>query len=340
MDRRFQVFVSSTFEDLREERSAVISALLQLDCIPAGMELFPAADDDSWTLIKSVIDDCDYYVLIVAGRCGSVHPETGKAYTQMEYEYAMETKKPIIALVHASTGLLPASKTEQSDEGRNRLSAFLAEVKKRNCRLWNDRGELTTALLTGVLYLKKTRPVDGWVRGTVIPEPVKDELLRLRRQVDELTIQLHASTMRVEPSDNLIFAQGADPETITYSFSECTSRVQLTWDYMIRVILPLTYGGGADSDAIARALRRAVAEYERDNSFDDSDHLSAAGADFKVSHSEYAKVVNQMFALGLIEPRPHPTLPASTIWFATPYGCRFGAKMVAIRRDLPGPATT
>jgi hypothetical protein len=80
--------------------------------------------------------------------------------------------------------------------------------------------------------------------------------------------------------------------------------------------------------------------YERDNSFDDSDHLSAAGADFKVSHSEYAKVVNQMFALGLIEPRPHPTLPASTIWFATPYGCRFGAKMVAIRRDLPGPATT
>lgn len=31
MDRRFQVFVSSTYEDLREERSAVISTLLQLD---------------------------------------------------------------------------------------------------------------------------------------------------------------------------------------------------------------------------------------------------------------------------------------------------------------------
>ena len=58
MDRRFQVFVSSTYEDLREERAAVISALLQLDCIPAGMELFPAADDDSWTLIKSVIWSC------------------------------------------------------------------------------------------------------------------------------------------------------------------------------------------------------------------------------------------------------------------------------------------
>lgn len=210
------------------------------------MELFPAADDDSWTVIKSVIDDCDYCVLIVAGRCGSVHPETGKAYTQMEYEYAMETKKPIIALIHANTGSLPASKTEQSDEGRTRLFAFLTEVKRRNCRSWNDRGELTTALLTGTQNLKKTRPVDGWVRGTFVPEPVKDELLRLRRHVDELTIRLEEPTMGEAPRDNSTFAQGTDLATITYSFSGCTSRVKLTWDYIIRAILPLTYGGGAD----------------------------------------------------------------------------------------------
>jgi hypothetical protein len=60
MDKRLQVFISSTFEDLREERSAVMSALLHMECFPAGMELFPAADDDSLTLIKSVIDDSDY----------------------------------------------------------------------------------------------------------------------------------------------------------------------------------------------------------------------------------------------------------------------------------------
>ncbi len=55
MDRRYQVFVSSTYEDLREERAAVIAALLQLDCIPAGMEHFPASDEDSFTWIKRVI---------------------------------------------------------------------------------------------------------------------------------------------------------------------------------------------------------------------------------------------------------------------------------------------
>lgn len=40
MDKRFQVFVSSTYEDLQEERREVMQALLELDCIPAGMELF------------------------------------------------------------------------------------------------------------------------------------------------------------------------------------------------------------------------------------------------------------------------------------------------------------
>lgn len=70
MDKKYQVFVSSTFSDLIEERQEVMQALLELDCIPVGMELFPAADDDQWTLIKGLIDDCDYYVLIQAGRYG------------------------------------------------------------------------------------------------------------------------------------------------------------------------------------------------------------------------------------------------------------------------------
>lgn len=72
MEKKYQVFVSSTYQDLQKERQEVMQALLELDCIPVGMELFPAADDDQWTLIKGLISDCDYYVLIVAGRYGSI----------------------------------------------------------------------------------------------------------------------------------------------------------------------------------------------------------------------------------------------------------------------------
>ena len=83
MEKRYQVFVSSTFRDLELERQEVMHALLELDCTPSGMELFPAANETQWNLIKKVIDDCDYYVLVIGGRYGSIGPE-GISYTEME----------------------------------------------------------------------------------------------------------------------------------------------------------------------------------------------------------------------------------------------------------------
>ena len=80
MDKRHQVFVSSTYEDLQNERKEVMQALLELDCIPAGMELFPASNEDQWTLIKRIIDDCDYYIVIIGGRYGSTNENAYELY--------------------------------------------------------------------------------------------------------------------------------------------------------------------------------------------------------------------------------------------------------------------
>jgi hypothetical protein len=66
-EKIYKVFVSSTYEDLREERAAVQKGLLQLGCLPVGMELFPA-DEETWNFIKSQINDSDYYVVVVARR--------------------------------------------------------------------------------------------------------------------------------------------------------------------------------------------------------------------------------------------------------------------------------
>jgi hypothetical protein len=72
VEKKYQVFISSTYIDLQEERQEVMNALLELDCIPSGMELFPATNEEQWDLIKDVIDECDYYVLILGGRYGSL----------------------------------------------------------------------------------------------------------------------------------------------------------------------------------------------------------------------------------------------------------------------------
>ena len=52
-DKKYQVFVSSTYQDLQEERQEIMHALLELDCIPSGMELFPAANEDQCRLSRA-----------------------------------------------------------------------------------------------------------------------------------------------------------------------------------------------------------------------------------------------------------------------------------------------
>src|SRR6266550_687738 len=90
-EKLYRVFVSSTYEDLKEERRAVMEALLKMDCIPSGMELFSAADESQWKVITRTIDLCDYYVLVIAGRYGSCLKD-GTSYTKKEYKYALKKK--------------------------------------------------------------------------------------------------------------------------------------------------------------------------------------------------------------------------------------------------------
>src|SRR5215471_7198827 len=113
----YSVFVSSTYEDLREERAAVQKALLQLHCMPIGMELFGSADEETWEFIQRQIENCDYYVVILADKYGSTGAD-GLSFTEKEYDYAREIKKPVLAFVHGNRGGIPRDKTEQDSEKR------------------------------------------------------------------------------------------------------------------------------------------------------------------------------------------------------------------------------
>jgi hypothetical protein len=109
MDRVFQVFVSSTFSDLEVERKTVSDALAKAGFIPTGMELFPATDVEQLAYIKRIIDRSDYYVVIVAGRYGTLADES--SYTEREFEYALAKGLPVLAFLHSDPALIPAGKT-------------------------------------------------------------------------------------------------------------------------------------------------------------------------------------------------------------------------------------
>jgi hypothetical protein len=162
--KRYQVFVSSTYVDLIDERNAVIQALLEMDFIPCGMELFPAADEDQWSLIRRVIDDCDYYVVIVAARYGSIGPG-GKSYTQLEYEYAVAQGKPAIAFLHSNTNSLPNDQCEQTDQGKVKLQRFRDLCQGRMCKPWKTSESLAAMVCSSLSKLVHQRPGVGWIRA-------------------------------------------------------------------------------------------------------------------------------------------------------------------------------
>lgn len=129
MDKKYTIFVSSTYEDLKMERQDVMQALLEIDCIPCGMELFPASDDEQFDFIKSVIDDCDYYVLIIAGRYGSTNKK-GISYTELEFKYAQKKGIPIISFIHNNVDSIPSGKCETNVDSKKKLEAFRNLAKK------------------------------------------------------------------------------------------------------------------------------------------------------------------------------------------------------------------
>ena len=177
MDTRYQVFVSSTYADLKEERRAVIQTVIELNCIPAGMELFPAADEEQLSFIKRVIDDCDYYLLIIAGRYGSVGAD-GISYTEKEYDYAVSRGLPVIALVHEDPEEIAHGKSEKDPV----LSERLREFRKKVCagrvvKHWRSAEQLPGFVAQSLSSTMHQFPAVGWVRAD---RPANEEILNTK----------------------------------------------------------------------------------------------------------------------------------------------------------------
>ncbi len=97
--KKLQVFVSSTYKDMLDERQTAVEAILQAGHIPAGMELFAAGDKSQLDVIRKWISESDVFLLILGGRYGSIDKESGKSYIHLEYEYAIARNMPFFAIV-------------------------------------------------------------------------------------------------------------------------------------------------------------------------------------------------------------------------------------------------
>jgi Domain of unknown function (DUF4062) len=211
----YKVFVSSTYEDLREERAVVQKALLQLDCFPVGMELFPAADEETWEFIKRQIDDADYYVVMVAGKYGSVAAD-GISFTEKEYDYALEKKKPAIGFVHGRPGSIVSERTESLPERRSKLEAFLQRIKQRPVRQYTNPHELGLEVTTSFVKLIRERPAEGYVRS--------NEAVEFKRYAALLEENNALKEQLKEQSLNIAIFDGRNKEVLICIYAQTEGR--------------------------------------------------------------------------------------------------------------------
>lgn len=52
MEKKYQFFISSIYEDLKVEREKAIFTILSMEQFPVGMELFSDADENQWDVIS------------------------------------------------------------------------------------------------------------------------------------------------------------------------------------------------------------------------------------------------------------------------------------------------
>jgi hypothetical protein len=182
---RYQVFVSSTFTDLKDERDKVLQAILECKAFPTGMELFPSADDEQFEFIKREIDSSDYYLVIVAGRYGS-RADDGLSFTEKEFDYAHEQGKPILAFLIKDPSNLPLSKCE-ADEGRARLEQFREKARKsRMAKFFDNPDELKGQVLHSLNYQFRVNPKRGWVPAGQSKREDLEEIRNLLNRVISL----------------------------------------------------------------------------------------------------------------------------------------------------------
>lgn len=212
MIKRYQVFISSTFSDLKEERKAIIESLLNARYIPSGMEVFSASSDEQFNYIKKIIDYCDYYLIILKSNYGTISKKTGISYTEMEYNYAIEKNIPILAFINTH----PEDRSLSIEESQNRKLFWSFREKimsSRLCKMWDSSLELVPSVINSLNEEVEINPQLGWVRTNIWEEAcLIDEINSLRNRKYDLECDLKElrkkSCIKLKDSEKKMVVEG------------------------------------------------------------------------------------------------------------------------------------
>ena len=188
--RKFSIFISSTYEDLKDERQALVGVALESNFIPVGMEQFHAAPTSQWNVITKMIDECDLYLLIIGGRYGTIEEETGISYTEKEYNYAKNKKLPVLVLIKDPLSIIESKKDTGKDkfDKMKKLEDFREKVTHdgNTVDFFKDLNDLKyKASATFKNALEYVDENAGWVRYRDVMDIINEEIGGRNKENDE-----------------------------------------------------------------------------------------------------------------------------------------------------------
>ncbi|MGM1044842.1 MAG: DUF4062 domain-containing protein [Bacillota bacterium] len=272
MKKKLQVFISSTYIDMTEERQAAVTAVLNAGHIPAGMELFKSGDQSQKETIKRWINESDVYMLILGGRYGSIDADTGKSYTHWEYDYAGEQGKRRFAIVVDEKRLTEKAKENPEFMERLHYSKYLEfkdEVLSNISKFYEDLKDIKLVVMESLKEYESDTALAGWIKADSVSniEEVLLENTQLLRSIDSLKEEISSLKMRNEKKEqigdhsfedlvNVLSAMKLKvPEKFT-AYSTCDSI--LTFFLAIRYSLATGFSTHVDKDSFGAYAKRNV----------------------------------------------------------------------------------
>jgi len=199
-----RIYISSTYEDLKEYREAAWRALEQAGHSAVAMEQYVAADQRPLARCLDDVTRCDIYIGIFAYRYGYVDPDRnvnpdGLSITELEYRKARQSNKRCLAFLHDPTGTwstkLMDSQTGDNDRGQ-RIDALKLELQTELlCSMFTSTGDFTTKLLAALAKLNEREPGDqqgpGGGPGTGEQTGPQADFAKLCQTIDQLHTYKH-----------------------------------------------------------------------------------------------------------------------------------------------------
>lgn len=180
LDRRYQVFLTTSGKDMQPEREIVIQTLISMGFFTWGMESRSALGR---AYSRRQIEDCDYVLLLLGSQYGMLSA-SGIGYMHLEYIYTVTKQKPMIVFMHDQPDARAEALQEHSPEMLQKFKDFRQQLLKEvdHVVMYHNLRDLELLVRNNMPKLIAQHPSIGWVRP--------QSLQIFQDEIDDLKIKL------------------------------------------------------------------------------------------------------------------------------------------------------